>query len=568
MVEVMNWAAQQKASKHKADNSPVAVHVSHRTTVVPMDHVENYLQHEFINEGKWAAGGQPIIIQLPADSKMADNRWLTTTLEKMRETRRRIGTLPTMIQTSEGEAIPVDVGLLDITVFFQMPLGLPPGLPSAKDQYEAAFQHNLRCFRAICVGALHDRMILAACMHVFHADGWPLLHFHNLIFGLQQEIRGDMNILLAPLDMNPTLKALSKTGPVSIIGRRHQAFSISPLTQPRWPEWVSPMAPEAAAASQFSGGTHAHHPNIQTLRAILELPEDQIDLAKAKLTIDHMIEPAIKVDACLHLLDSMTAEIIRGWRLHKAQSLHKLNALRTFLYHPGIWNGHTPVRYDYDSDPFRPPVRNKLLPYYLGERNGNCISMPLLFIILGQKLGIDVTASLAPRHIFVKYRDDMGNAFDLETTDAAGPTDAATLQLICPMTPDAIANGIYMRPLTKREIVAVMMETLMQFYEEQGLRELQVAVASLSLEYFPQYVSAMTFIGEAFYKQRKQLYLDVYSTPDTIPQDMRAHFLYLTDNHSGWFRRAEALGWRRWDEASTAAYLERLKRIRTLNARG
>ncbi len=35
--------------------------------------------------------------------------------------------------------------------------------------------------------------------------------------------------------------------------------------------------------------------------------------------------------------------------------------------------------------------------------------MPFLFIILGQKLGLDVTASTAPEHVFVKYRDDMGN---------------------------------------------------------------------------------------------------------------------------------------------------------------
>jgi hypothetical protein len=121
---------------------------------------------------------------------------------------------------------------------------------------------------------------------------------------------------LALLDMNPLLKALSKNGPLSIIRPRNSTIAISPLTQPRWPEWVSPMTPEAAC--HFSGGTQAHHPIIQTLRAILELPEDQIDLAKAKLTIDHMIDPAIDVDAWLRQLDGMADEIRRVWRLHNA----------------------------------------------------------------------------------------------------------------------------------------------------------------------------------------------------------------------------------------------------------
>jgi hypothetical protein len=77
-----------------------------------------------------------------------------------------------------------------------MPLGLPPGLP-AKAQYEEAFQNNFRYFHAVCAGALHDQMIIATYLHVFHADGWPLLHHHNLIFGLRQEARGDMGTLLA-----------------------------------------------------------------------------------------------------------------------------------------------------------------------------------------------------------------------------------------------------------------------------------------------------------------------------------------------------------------------------------
>jgi hypothetical protein len=187
--------------------------------------------------------------------------------------------------------------------------------------------------------------------------------------------------------------------------------------------------------------------------------------------------------------------------------------------------------------------------------------MPLLFVILGRKLGIDVTASMAPRHTFVKYRDDMGNNFDLEATDNAGLTDAVVLgSLSTPITEESVANGVYMQPLSNRETVAAMLDTLMQFYAEQGKRELQVAVAALSLEYFPKNVEAMTFIGAAFYQERKQHFLDVYPTPADIPADMRSRFMYLSENHFGWFRRAEALGWRGWDEASKAAYLERVKR--------
>ena len=80
---------------------------------------------------------------------------------------------------------------------------------------------NFRHFDAVCAGALHDQMIIASVPHVFHSNGSVLFHYHNLIFGLRQEVRGDMDIL-GPLDMDPLLKALSRSGPIGIIGGMKQ----------------------------------------------------------------------------------------------------------------------------------------------------------------------------------------------------------------------------------------------------------------------------------------------------------------------------------------------------------
>lgn len=322
----------------------------------------------------------------------------------------------------------------------------------------------------------------------------------------------------------------------------------------RWPARVSPTAPKA----DYFGLTPDPDATIQILRVILQLPEHQIDLAKAKLTIDRMIDPAIDIDATLKQLDAMAAEVTAWWRLADASSLYKLNALRTYLYKAGIWNGHRPFGYDY-NDLLGYRIRNKLLPNYLATRKGNCVSMPCLFIILGQKLGIDVTASLSPSHIFVKYRDDLGNAFDLETTANAEQTDAATLQAISPMTPEAIANGLYMQPLTKRETVAVMLEPLMEFCQQQGQGERHIAVAGLAVEYFPKNVNAMSHIGVAFYRELKRVFQDSYATFEDIPLEMHPYLLYLGRNNRGWFHRAEALGWRKMSDATKSAYLERLK---------
>ena len=62
------------------------------------------------------------------------------------------------------------------------------------------------------------RMIIVSAMHRCRTDGATLLHIHNLIFGLRQEVRGDRDIL-GPLDMTPLMQALSERGgPMNIIG--------------------------------------------------------------------------------------------------------------------------------------------------------------------------------------------------------------------------------------------------------------------------------------------------------------------------------------------------------------
>ena len=48
------------------------------------------------------------------------------------------------------------------------------------------------------------------------------------------------------------------------------------------------------------------------------------------------------------------------------------------------------------------------MSHYLATRKGNCVSMPVLFVILGQKLGLPITLAIAPNHVFAKYKRDNG----------------------------------------------------------------------------------------------------------------------------------------------------------------
>lgn len=296
------------------------------------------------------------------------------------------------------------------------------------------------------------------------------------------------------------------------------------------------------------------------MQEILQSPEADIDLAKAKLTIDRMIDPSVDAAATLAQLDAM-AKGLRTMLPVGASKRLTLDALRYHLYQASPWNDNRPFRYDLD-DPFGENIQNKLLATYLRTRRGNCVSMPLLFIILGQKLGIDVTASMAPNHVFVKYRDDDGKPHNLETTSGAGFTRDVWMRQQHPMSDEALASGIYMQALTRKETVVVMVGTLLEFYGQQALHEQRIAMARLALRHSPKDVSLLLHEHQAHRALWLQEFVSKYPTPNDIPMNKRPRFAELEQNLRALYERARELGWRPPAQAAEDSYRQRVMRAK------
>jgi regulator of sirC expression with transglutaminase-like and TPR domain len=302
-------------------------------------------------------------------------------------------------------------------------------------------------------------------------------------------------------------------------------------------------------------------PNFREVRSILQAPEADIDLAKVELSIEHMIDPAVDVGRGLEQLDAM-ADGIRKMLPAGASSRLTLDALRYHLYQPSPWNDHRPYSYDLD-DPFGEKVHNKLLTAYIASRKGNCVSMPLLFVVLGQKLGLDVTASLAPSHVFVKYRDNDGKLYNVETTSGAGFSRDVWMRQQFPMTDDALSSGIYMRPLTKKETAVVMVGTLLQFYEQRGLNDQVIRLADLAHQYSPKDVSIILAKRHAYFMLEKREFIDKYSEPSRVPLERRPQLAEFDSHLKGLYDQAYALGWRPPDAASEASYLQTISHAKS-----
>lgn len=302
--------------------------------------------------------------------------------------------------------------------------------------------------------------------------------------------------------------------------------------------WLLGMCLVAFCIPCFAAPTQA--PMLAALRAQFTLPEDRIDLLQAKLIIDRLIAPSIDAAAVSREIDALVAAT-KARTPPMASKRGQMDALLSTLYKPGAWNDNRPFSYDL-SDPMGHNRRNKLLSTYLASRKGNCVSMPILVAILGQRLGLMTTLATAPEHLLVKFVDGNGMWINVEATGGGYKFDSS-YERETGITPIAIKNEIYLRPLSPREAVGAMASTLMEHYSAMKDGGALLAVADMALAANPKDTVAMVHKANANYLLLQARYVSRYPRPVDIPEDKQKDFQTLSRENLAWFAKAEQLGW-------------------------
>lgn len=278
---------------------------------------------------------------------------------------------------------------------------------------------------------------------------------------------------------------------------------------------------------------------VEAVRAVLSLPDDQLDYARAKLALDKIIDPSVDVDATLAELDRMAKKARRLAGLGATTDV-KLAALRKLIYQSGPWNGHRPFGYDHTD--FK-NIRRKLIADYLETRLGNCISMPILLLILADKLGLDTALALAPVHMFVRYRRDDRQVINLETTSGAQPARDIWICESRNVSDLGIETGFYMRSLSRREGVAAMALTVIEHLTGQRRYDEAIATSEIVLQHAPSNGFGWAHIAYCYQLILRTQFLDQYRSSFLIPLALRPGYFSLLQRHLAADAAAKALGW-------------------------
>ncbi|HEY8554406.1 MAG TPA: tetratricopeptide repeat protein [Burkholderiales bacterium] len=142
-----------------------------------------------------------------------------------------------------------------------------------------------------------------------------------------------------------------------------------------------------------------HATTANRLKEILARPEEELDLAEAALLVAADEYPDLDVARYLHRLDELAAGVRRQLP-SEASFEDTLVALNDFLFEQQGFSGNTDDYYD---------PRNSFLNEVLDRKLGIPITLSILYMEIGRRLGLSLQGVSFPGHFLVKTETDEGD---------------------------------------------------------------------------------------------------------------------------------------------------------------
>lgn len=294
-----------------------------------------------------------------------------------------------------------------------------------------------------------------------------------------------------------------------------------------------------------AGNAETYFQNPELTAKIEALYQGDMNPLGAKLAVDALVDPSQDPQR-LHEIIGEMGDVLVATTKNMSTNDEKLQALRALIYQSSNGNGYRPFAYDL-VDPLGKKPENRLLGNYIKTRLGNCITMPLLFLALGKRIGLPIALATAPLHYLIKYTDDRGNVRNVETTSGGGFARDEWVRTQLPMSDSAIEHGIYLRGLTPTETIGEIATIVLDNYYSTGKCSDAVVVANVILNHDPRNVHAILARGSAFGCILQRDVLDKYKGESEMPSRLRTLGYRLMRANKRDFAFAESLGWRETD---------------------
>jgi tetratricopeptide (TPR) repeat protein len=218
--------------------------------------------------------------------------------------------------------------------------------------------------------------------------------------------------------------------------------------------------------------------NVLSERELLQLPADQVDLARG-LFLSQMGEDSLqKIQSYEALLDLMALQILARVSLD-ATPQRKIRVINDFIFDEMGFRFPPRSIYANDIDIYT------FLPSVLDSQRGVCLGVSILYISLAQRLNLPLEMITPPGHIYIRYRSG-DEIINIETTARGVDMDSKAYLGIN-------TRSLQMRDL--KEVIACAYMNEAAVYWQKDDYEKGIAIYLKAQKYLPKDELLTEFLG-------------------------------------------------------------------------
>jgi len=214
---------------------------------------------------------------------------------------------------------------------------------------------------------------------------------------------------------------------------------------------------------------------LESFAELLARDDVRIDLAHACLMVAQDAYPKLDVERYLGEIERMAMRL-RGRMPQTSQPEERVAALNEFLFDELGYRGNAEEYYD---------PRNSYLNEVMDRKTGIPITLSVLYMALGRRVGLPLEGVSFPGHFLVRLRLRNG-VLVLDPFAAGAPQSASELRdrlqrVIPPGALDQVAAGElpleqFLEPATNRQIIARVLRNLKGIYRDSDKPQEQLDV--------------------------------------------------------------------------------------------
>jgi len=264
---------------------------------------------------------------------------------------------------------------------------------------------------------------------------------------------------------------------------------------------------------------------VRSIEQMLRLEADQIDLATAALIISEEWSDLVQGRRYQADLEDMAREIQE--RIDERNLNGSYRAIE-------VINNYLFEELGFISVDKAHKTEDLFLHTVMDKKQGYCLSLSILYLSIGERLGLPLYGVVVPKHFFIRY-DDGNIQFNIETT--AKGVLASDEDYIKKFEVDQVSqDSLYMKNLDKKQVLGCLFNNLGNVYSEIGDLDYALLALERAVQINPSLAESHTNLGNIYLKKgriREAIY-EYEAALDINPNEALIHCnlgnAYLEDN--------------------------------------